>query len=143
MSGSRHRIRRPFPGARKGLGLALVWLNLVVTPCAFALEADHGCPHMPPAEMAAMSGHHDHGAMHQAPACSSLQSECCDVATASVDSRLGKLESGGAEAIAAVPFDTLGLVDQQAGGSERIAPRPPDVDDHSPPRHVLFCVYLD
>lgn len=38
----------------------IVWLNLVLQPCAVALDAngDHDCPHCPPAHASSAEAHH-------------------------------------------------------------------------------------
>ena len=68
----------------RGTLLAVMWLNMAITPCAMAFESDdHDCPHCPPAEEHAMAGHHGHGEVERS--CDTMQSDCCDLAEAVVE----------------------------------------------------------
>lgn len=142
MSGNLGRTRL-LPGARKGLGLALAWLNLAVAPCALAFDAAHECPHVPPADMQAMHGHHGHAEVSEPPSCDSLKAECCDGIVASVDSR-GQQDADDLQPGSPVlPCDHTDLAAAIPAAVDDLPPRPPDPPGAAPPRHVLFCVYLD
>jgi hypothetical protein len=152
MSGTSRKERRSFAATRRGLGLLLVWLNLVVTPCAMAIEVEHSCPHCPPAHMQAMGGHEGHATKgHQghaeaseAPSCSAVQSDCCDMAAASVDSRGGKPgEDHPSHGSLAPPPAYTGLLDDVRHYRATLDAHPPEPPGASPPLRVLFCVYLD
>lgn len=115
--------------------LAAVWLNMAVLPCAMAFEtADHDCPHCPPAEEHA--GHHGHDKAEA----SCDESPCCDASEATIETRTGKIKLSpdiifsGPPAIAQLPW----RVARHATSVD-----PPDPPGAFPPRHVLFCVYLD
>ena len=152
MSGTSRKERRSFAATRRGLGLLLVWLNLVVTPCAMAIEVEHSCPHCLPEQMQAMGGHEGHATEGhrghaeavEAPSCSAVQSDCCDRAAASVDSRGGKPgEDNPSDGSLVPPPAYTGLLDDVR--QLRVTPgaQPPEPPGNSPPPRVLFCVYLD
>ena len=115
--------------------LVAVWLNMAILPCAMAFEtADHDCPHCPPAEEHA--GHHGH---HKAKAEASCdESPCCDASEATLETRTAKqtpdVVAAGIPAIAESPSRLVRFA---------AAADPPDPPGALPPRHVLFCVYLD
>lgn len=125
---------------RRGLGvLMIVWLNLLITPCAMAFEAEHSCPH----DQA--SAHHEHGQAGQATVehpCASMEEDCCDVGIASFDARSGdiKLKDTPEAAYVAAP----GFAELQMQFPAWVAPvvDPPDPPGAFPPLHVLNCVYL-
>jgi len=128
--------------------LAVLWLNMAVLPCAMAFESDdHDCPHCPPADEHQMGGHHGHAkreATQQAEAsCATMQSQCCDIVDASVDTRSKKSDvrdSSDLEycAVSSVPEFSVWPAAHYVGAAD-----PPWPPDNFPPRHVLFCVYLD
>ena len=117
--------------------LVAVWLNLAVLPCAMAFEtADHDCPHCPPVEEHA--GHHGH---HQAKAEASCDdSPCCDAGEATLETRNGKTKQSADVVIAGLP--AIPELPSRASRHPANAD-PPDPPGAFPPRHVLFCVYLD
>ena len=121
--------------------LAAVWLNMAVLPCAMAFEtAEHDCPHCPPAEEHA--GHHGHGkaeALDKTEA-SCDESPCCDAGEATIETRSGKIKPSADTVVAG----TSAIVELPARGVRHAAAAdPPDPPGAFPPRHVLFCVYLD
>ena len=136
------RTYRQSPGQR-ALGLfAAVWLNLALAPCAMAAEADHDCPHCPPAHEHEMAGHHGHDAGQAKAPCASADSACGELEDVSIDGRNGqlKLEEPG-DLPPAIPL----LADDW--GTVAVAPiqestGPPDWPGGAPPIHVLNCVYL-
>ena len=130
---------------RRGLGvLVLLWVNLVVTPCAVALGGEHTCMHAPPAELHSTTGHeHEHMHQHEAPPCDVAVRECCEVADAIADPRVQDLKPKNAvdaELAGAPPY--VELQPPLAAGVTAVAD-PPDPPFDSAPRHVLFCVFLD
>jgi len=136
-----HRITAIRTGLTRGALLAVMWLNMAITPCAMAFESeDHDCPHCPPAEEHAMAGHHGHGEVERS--CATMQSECCDLAEATVESRVEKnpFKSSSDLLLVSAPwFDDLSLPDCRTIA----VADPPDPPGASPRLHVLHCVYLD
>ena len=129
--------------ARHGLGLlAIVWLNLALTPCAVAFDTEGGCAHNPPSGHQDMAGHHDHGEQKEAHSCASMQEACCEIADASVGTRGGTIESDDStdlEIVAAYPPDQLA---NRMSANYLATADPPDPPAGSRPLHKLFCVYL-
>ena len=123
--------------------LAVMVMNLVILPCAmaFGLE-DPDCPHCPPAEQHEMAVHHGHDESASAP-CAEAQSTCCEVAAASVDSRGGKLKVRDTADFDALPATDVAMQPVHVAPHCEPALRPPDPPGAFPPRHKLFCVYLD
>lgn len=140
--------QRSSTAARRGLGvLVLLWLNLVLTPCAMALGAEHACDHLPAKGMESMqemAGHHEHGVEHQAPPCDSVQAECCDIVDITVDTRKDS-KSLQAQADSGAMSLASGYTALQDVRSARfvVAADPPDPPHAHVPHHVIFCVYLD
>lgn len=130
---------------RRAALLALMWLNMAVTPCAMAFNGgDHDCPHMPPADEHAMPGHHDHGNGHDhaTSSCETLQADCCDAPDATHATRADSVElKTSPDVVFANTPAIAGLSPLPALFSA--AADPPDPPEAFPPRHVLFCVYLD
>ncbi len=89
-----------------------------------------------------MAGHHGHAQAAASP-CADVQSECCDVASASVDSRSGKLKVRDAGDAAAVPLPATPVESQYVTHRAEPPPRPPDFPGAFPPLHKINCVYLD
>jgi hypothetical protein len=109
--------------SRKGITVLLVfWLNLVLLPCAMALDtpdqAHDCCPFT--IEM--------------------QQAECCDSGAVTLDKRDGKFEDSDEMLVATTDSAWVSL---QSVGSSWQAKTPPDLSNHSPPLHKLFCVYLE
>lgn len=130
--------------ARGALGLfAVVWLNLILQPCAMAAEAgrDRDCPRCPPAEM---HEHHDgHTGTNVAMPCAQAASDCILDVDVNHDGRNGQVQlKGGADAVPAAAYDvsaaaraqTAVVLPQSRGSAAPGAP---------PPLHILNCVYLD
>jgi len=109
--------------SRKGLAVLLTfWLNLVLLPCAMAIEtAEDGhecCP--PTVEL--------------------QQIDCCELDAATADKRGGKFESYDDLTVTSTIVTWRSLHAADISLNEI---RPPDPTDYSPPLHKLFCVYLD
>ncbi len=125
----------------RGVLLAVMWLNMAITPCAVAFASDdHDCPHCPPAEEHAMAGHHGHSEVERP--CATMQSDCCDLADAAVESRTDKSPSKNSPDIVQVvapAYADLALPTRRAVA----APDPPDPPGVSTRLHALNCVYLD
>jgi hypothetical protein len=108
---------------RKGVALLLTfWLNLVLLPCAIAVEVPSEghdcCP----------------------PTIKMQQTNCCEVDAASSDQRGGKFEG---QDDLVVLTTTLSWPSLPAANISLQEARPPDPAISSPPLHKLFCVYLD
>jgi hypothetical protein len=118
--------------------LVIFSLNLVITPCALAVAQDNS--HCPPAAMQEIA-HHEHSAVAEPTDCESLQADCCDLADADLaDVRSDKFDSyDDLPAIA----DSVNWPSLHTTGTAEREIRPPDPDQHSPPLHKLFCVYLN
>ncbi len=140
----------------RGALLAVLVLNAVVLPCAMAVGLDdRTCLHAPAAEqhdraghheMAARQdvvGHHGHHDQDEQAAHSCVDTPCCIVEAASVDSRSGqqKVRDVGDWDAAPVVAAAVPLA-VRASRAEPVE-RPPDITCAFPPRHKLFCVYLD
>ena len=136
-----HRITAIRTSLTRGALLAVMWLNMAITPCAMAFESDdHDCPHCPPAEEHAMAGHHGHGEVERS--CATMQSECCDLAEATVESRTEKSQFKSSSDI--VQIGAPPLADLPSPMRRMVAAAdPPDPPGVSPRLHVLNCVYLD
>ena len=136
-----HRITAIWTKLTRGALLAVMWLNMVITPCAMAFESDdHDCPHCPPAEEHSMAGHHGHGKVERS--CATMQSECCDLADATVESRPDKSQFKSLPDIA--PIGAAILADLLLPNYRAVtAADPPDPPGPSQRLHVLNCVYLD
>jgi len=129
---------------RNVLGLlAMVWLNIIILPCAMAFQGGQLCPHCPPADEHEMAAHHGHGEMQSQPPGTMAQSECCDQQAASVDSRSAKLQAKPASDLVFVTVTAIPALPARARAQRHCAADPPDTPGVSPPLHVLFCVYLD
>jgi len=108
---------------RKGLAVLFTfWLNLVLIPCAMAIEiAEDGhdcCP----------------------PSVELQQIDCCELDSATADKRGGKLEKYDDLLIVSTVDSWPSLYRENVSRNEI---QPPDPADYSPPLHKLFCVYLD
>jgi len=135
--------RKPAALRRSVLGLLTVlWLNMAVLPCAMAFESSESCPHCPPAAEHEMESHHGHGDAASKPSCATVQAGCCDTVEASVDARGSKPEFKPASEVVFITAPTIAEVPTSTAGLTGYACDPPDTSGSSPPRHVLFCVYL-
>jgi len=135
--------RKPAAPKRSVLGLlAVLWLNMAVLPCAMAFESDEPCPHCPPAEDHQMASHHGHGGVDAVPTCATAQSECCDLAAASIDTRGSKLKFKSASDIVLITAPLKPVLPARASVQRHVASDPPDIFGTSPPLHILYCVYL-
>ena len=88
-----------------------------------------------------MAGHHGHGSKVEQP-CATMQSGCCDLAEATVESRPEKSQfkssSDIVQIVTAMPAELL-----LPPGRLVAAADPPDPPGPSQRLHVLNCVYLD
>ncbi len=147
-----HRITaglRSIARARSVL-LAVLAVNAVVLPCAMAVGLDdRSCLHAPPAGQHGMAGHdemvghhgHDGHEGHAARSCADTQ--CCVVEAASVDSRSGQQKVRDAGDWDAAPVVHAAVPPACRVSRSEPVERPPDEPGAFPPRHKLFCVYLD
>lgn len=123
--------------------LAVMWLNMAITPCAMAFDGgDHDCPHLPPADGHVMAAHHDHGHDKATRSCATLQVDCCDALDATLGSRADTLKSKTSPDVVFADIPTIAELSPPPALFSA-AVDPPDPPDAFPPRHVLFCVYLD
>jgi len=133
---------RLFSAPRRTFGVfVFCWLNLVVTPCAMAMDVTQGCPHAP-AAVEKSAGHHGH---HAAEAtkhdCKALQSDCCSSPAANLDQRGGKFKY--TPESPAIIHSESPLLSSPARAVQEIATFRPEPIGASPPLHKLYCVYLD
>jgi len=142
-----HCITATRTGLRRASLLAVVWLNMAITPCAMAFDrGDHDCPHVPPADEHAVAGHHDHshgnGHDEATSSCATLQEDCCDALDATLGSRADTLKSKTSPDVVFADIPAIAELSPPPALFSA-AVDPPDPPDAFPPRHVLFCVYLD
>lgn len=109
--------------SRKGIAVLLTfWLNLALLPCAMAMEvpdeAHDCCP----------------------PTIELQPSDCCDLGDIALDSRDDGVESPDEPGFVTIDKSWLSLNTITA---IQWSEKPPDPVYHSPPRHKIFCVYLD
>lgn len=108
---------------RKGIALLLTfWLNLALLPCVMAAEApeeEHDCC---------------------PPTLELQQPDCCEMDAALSDSRGDNYDNLDDPVIISTGHIWPSL---QAVSISQHEMRPPDPGNHSPPRHKLYCVYLD
>ena len=108
---------------------------MAVLPCAMAFEtADHDCPHCPPADEHA--AHHGHGKAEVEASCD--DSPCCDAGEATLETRTTKHSPDNVAATLSVNAEPPSRAARYVAVVD-----PPDPPGAFPPRHVLFCVYLD
>lgn len=136
----KHRISATKTAVARALLLGIVWLNMAAMPCAMAFDrAEHDCPHCPPADEHAMAGHHGHAEAEQ-PGCATMQSDCCDAAEATLESRAEKFRNLPDFA----PASALLVADIRPRMLRHVtAVDPPDPPGAFLRLHVLHCVYLD
>jgi len=125
---------------RRGFGLlAIVWLNLALTPCAIAFEGEHECPHGSEPEHHEMAGHHGQMAEHS---CASMQESCCEIADATVDTRGSSIEFEDSPDLEVLGAPSPGESINPTSARYLAASDPPDPPASSRALHKLFCVYL-
>ena len=135
--------RKPAALKRKLLGLlSVLWLNMAVLPCAMAFESDEPCPHCPPAEVHQMASQHGYGEVNAKPSCATAQSECFDLAAASIDTRGSNLQVKPTSDVVFIAAPVTAVLSARASVQRHVASDPPDISGASPPLHVLYCVYL-
>ena len=138
-----HCITATRTGLRRVALLAVLWLNMAITPCAMAFDGgDHDCPHMPPTDEHVMEGHHDHGHEQAASSCATMQTDCCDGLDATLGSRTDSAKAKTSPDLVFAATPAIAELSPQAALFAAAAD-PPDPPEASTPRHVLFCVYLD
>jgi hypothetical protein len=123
--------------------LGVFWLNLVIAPCAYALDSEHDCPHCPPEEAVETAMHHGHHADMGDSGCDALMSDCDDAGSMAHEGRsLQPKLKDKAEPVAMAPpafpeasLDIVAFVSTAAD--------PPEPDWSSPALHLLNCVFLD
>jgi hypothetical protein len=108
-----------------------------------AFESDGYCPHHAPVEEHDMASHHGHGEADTGRSCATAQPECCELAAASVESRGNKPQFKSTSDIVLITAPLTPVLPLRASKQQHVASDPPDISGSSPPRHVLFCVYLD
>jgi hypothetical protein len=124
----------------------LLWIGIIVQPCAMALAGsiEAGCSHCP-AEAAAMGGHGDH---HDEPAakpdCSEASAACGELSPASHDRRSAGLEKKPhfPDLLPFAPWVAIDVNDPHLASLQTWAD--PGVRPGAPPPlYDLFCVYLN
>lgn len=126
------------PASRRGLAvLVLVWLNMVVLPCAMAFGNDQDCPNCVPAAELEIA----HYGQTVESDCITMQSDDCYPGEISTNSRVSKTQNlpDDPETLAPPPRPGLTLAGHSVPASVN---RPPDPGRASPQLHVLYCVYL-
>lgn len=139
--------QRQIPWARRVLGLfVVVWLNLVLQPCAMAMGAveDHDCPHCPPSHARQHDGHDMSSEASRDMPCATSAADCSVFDEANVDGRTGqlKLKNAPTELPVAMVASAERYADVQP--KRTIVVRPPDTHppDSSRSLNTLYCVYL-
>ena len=138
----RKRISR----ARRALGVfAVVWLNLVLQPCAIAFEDSEECPRCP-AEMdgSGMSHHGDsHDSGNSAAPCATSGSDCTFVDDYSHDrGGYAKLKDAPNNASVAVVDTNLVPSNVSRTMSQGVKRHTFAAPGAAPPLNILYCVYL-
>ena len=132
---------RLFSAPRRIFGvLVICWLNMAIAPCAMALQFEQDCADGPRA-VEQMADHHGHHDVSPAQDCVTVQSDCCELAAASLDTRgdkFKKLPDNFAIPVADFPWH-----EDYTSPTHYVAAHPPDPVGSSPPLHKLYCVYLD
>jgi len=130
--------------SRRVLSLLVVfWLNLVAAPCSMAFDGDHSCVHCPPAQEQHGASHHAHHGDTASSDCDTLNSDCSDSTTASVDARQSQLKSKFKDSaelvmIVATPWHDTAPVAAAFTLATRV---PPDPVAAPPPTYLLNCVF--
>lgn len=143
-------------GRARGALLAVLVLNAVVVPCAMAVGLDDSkCLHALSGVQHETAGHHEMPAQHdmaghqghhdwaESAEHGCADAQCCVVEAASVDSRSGQQKVRDAGDWDAAPVAHVAVPIGCRAMSTEPVERPPDQPGASPPRHKLFCVYLD
>ena len=146
---ARIRQLRTKPLRTRVFGLfAIMWVGLVLQPCALATVQESDCPHCPPEIEAAPVAAKSHcdpeiKSVSEHPASvESVHTECCDLDESIVNVRADTTK---------VDDDTLappsGPPELRASFRPQQDPRltagPPEPSGGTVPLHVLNCVYLD
>ena len=143
----RWRAGRRISGARSALAVsAVVLLNLVLQPCALALESGGQCPNCPPATDHSVTAHHG-GANPSAGldiACATSGFDCMLVGDYSHDGRDGHFKAKDApdNPSPAVIQTGLALPNPARSMLQNFDRYSLAVPGAAPPLHVLYCVYL-
>ena len=136
-------MTRTLAWGRPVLGLFVaVWLNLALQPCAMSLEADHDCPHCPPAHEHEMPAHHGHESSKAEASCASMQAQCGEPDDVSFDGRSGQLKVKDTVELPIVIAHDPSAPVMMIAKRCHFPTGPPRHRGLSPPLHVLHCVYL-
>lgn len=140
--------RRQAPWVRRAFGVFVVmWLNLVLQPCAMAFDGvpDQDCPDCPPAHL-----QHDGHEMlsmdmadHEMP-CAGASADCGVLDDLTYDSRHTQLKVKDApddSPVAALPFAEM-VVDINPGRHAYLLPIQRHPPGPPPALNKLYCVYL-
>lgn len=142
--------QRRGPWGRRVLGLfVVVWLNVILQPCAMAFggDSDHGCNHCPPAVSAEVSSHRAHEAdssEHSTSPCETNASQCAFLDDFKYDGRTAKVKIENAPAdipvgiLASTVVFQPGNTSSALRGTVDISCLPGD----PPSLTVLYGVYL-
>ncbi len=127
----------------------VVWLNMVLQPCAMAFgdAIDHACQHCPPAHVEEVAAHGAHGANHSdsgASPCDTDASQCTFLDDFKYDGRVSNVKVKDAPSDEPVGFAPPIAVVSPGDRSCVIS----DVGDrsflpgHQPLLNILYCVYI-
>jgi hypothetical protein len=137
--------QRQVPWARRTLGMfVVVWLNLVLQPCAMALggEIDHDCPHCPPSHE---RQHDSHNMASNEMPCATGAADCDVLDEFDYDGRLSQLKLK--DPRNDLPVAIISVTELLAGvRHSRVEKRRPTHNappGYPIPLNVLYCVYLD
>ncbi len=121
--------------------LVVLWLNMVLQPCAMGADAEHDCPHCPPAHHEQSAGHHGHGAREQAAPCATFEAQCSDIGDISLESRNG----GQASDVEQPDCFAVESISRHHAVTSRVsspATGPPSCQQAARPIYILNCAYL-
>ncbi len=146
---ARIRQLRKKPLRTRVFGLfAVVFVGLVLQPCALATVQESDCPHCPPeiegSTVVAKSPCNPDiaGASEHLASIESVNTECCDLDESIVDVRLDitKVDD---DALAPPPGPPELRSNFRPQQDPRLSTGPPEPSGGTVPLHVLNCVYLD
>lgn len=140
---SRNRKRTATATGRLLGVLGVFWLNLVVTPCAFALGTEHDCAHCPPQQAGDMAAHHGHHEDMASTGCAAMLSDCDDVGAIGNDGRHTQLKLKDRAELVPMAPPAFPAASVEPVFLVTTAADPPDPAGTFPPLRLLNCVFLD
>jgi hypothetical protein len=146
---ARIRQLRAKPLRTRVFGLfAIVWVGLVLQPCALATVQESDCPHCPPEIDVAPAAAKSHcnpdikRASEHPASVESVRTECCDLDESIVNVRLDTIKVDD-NTLAPQPGPPALRVSFRPQQDPRLTAGPPEPSCGTVPLHVLNCVYLD